>query len=108
MCVGTLTSVWVCLRVSENVWWQCCVCGLYSVCLCVCVARLVDILHSVQTAYQHNDTWSCLRASGLGGTPLRGLPDSLTQTHTHTHTHAHMHTTTTRSFSSVLLNRDLT
>lgn len=59
-------------------------CSEKCVSVCVCVVRLVNILHSVWIDSWHRDTWSCLTVSGLCGTPLRGLLDSLTHTHTHT------------------------
>lgn len=57
--------------------------------VCVRVVKLVIILHSVQADSQCSDTWSCLRESGLCGTPLTGLPDSLTPIHTRTCAHTH-------------------
>ncbi len=79
-----------CVFVNLNMCNDANVCVLH-VCHCACVVRLVNMLHSVQTASWHNDTWSCLRASGLPGTPLRGLSDSLTLRHTHTHTQQQHH-----------------
>lgn len=70
----------------------CCTCESVRVCtacekMCVplyaCVwSGLLKFCTVVQTDSQRSDTWSCLRAWGHSGTPLRGLPDSLTHTHT--------------------------
>lgn len=72
------------------------------------VVRLVNILHSVQTDSRCSDTWSCLRISGLFGTPLRGLSDTdphIETRHSATDTHVGVRTLplTLRSLSLVCL-----